>query len=108
MTTKMPLTFIGTPVQCTTAASIFSVNSSSDISLQLKPHFCSWMVVGAMTVQLHFAVESINLDNGEIGGYWKHTVRGTGNGNGSGYMLLKFPKNIVWPKTTTKIVSATP
>ena len=106
MKTKMPLTFIGTPVQCTTAASTLSVNSTNDISLQLKSHFCSWMVVGAMTVQLDFAVESINLDKGEIGGYWKHTVRGTGNGNGSGYLVLKFPKNIAWPAASEKILSA--
>lgn len=106
MKTKMPLTFIGTPVQCTTAASTLTVNSTNDISLQLKSHFCSWAVVGAMTVQLDFAVESINLDKGEIGGYWKHTVRGTGNGNGSGYLVLKFPKNIAWPAANEKIVSA--
>lgn len=106
MKTKMPLTFIGTPVQCTTAASTLTVNSANDISLQLKSHFCSWMVVGAMTVQLDFTVESINLDKGEIGGYWKHTVRGTGNGNGSGYLVLKFPKNIAWPTASEKTLSA--
>jgi hypothetical protein len=108
MKTKMPLTFIGTPVQCTTAASTLSVNSANDISLQLKSHFCSWMVVGAMTVQLDFTVESINLDKGEIGGYWKHTVRGTGNGNGSGYLVLKFPKNIQWPAAVTTAISTNP
>ena len=108
MKTKMPLSFLGTPVQCATASGIFTVNSSTDISLQLKPHFCSWMVVGAMTAQFNFKVESINLDNAEIGGYWEHKVRGTGNGTGSGYLILKFPKNIVWPKVTTKNFSANP
>lgn len=96
MKTKMPLTFIGTPVQCTTAPSTLIVNSTNNITMQLKSHFCSWMVVGAMTAQLNFTVESINLDKGEIGGYWKHSVKGTGNGSGSGYLILKFPKNIVW------------
>ncbi len=96
MKTKMPLTFIGTPLQCSIANSIISVGSVNDISLQLKPHFCSWMVVGAMTAELNFQVESINLDRGEIGGYWQHSVKGTGNGRGSGYLVLKFPKNISW------------
>lgn len=107
MKAKMPLTFIGTPVQCASAASTFRVNSTSDVSMQLKPHFCSWMVVGAMKVQLNFTVESINLDKGEIGGYWEHSVTGTGNGSGSGYLLLQFPKNIAWP-AATKIISANP
>lgn len=108
MKTKMPLTFIGTPVQCATASSTLTVNSVNDINLHLKSHFCSWMVVGAMTVQLNFDVESINVDKGEIGGYWKHTVTGTGNGSGSGYMILKFPKNIIWPVASEKLVSTAP
>ena len=105
MKTKMPLTFIGTPVQCTTAASTFTLNSITDIQLHVRPHFCSWMVMGAMTAQLQFSVESINVDTGEIGGYWEHSVKGTGNGSGSGYMMLKFPKNIVWP-TAPNIIGA--
>lgn len=96
MKTSMPLTFIGTPLKCAIAQSIVSVSSVNDISIQLKPHFCSWMVMGAMTAQLNFQVESINLDRGEIGGYWQHSVTGTGNGRGSGYLVLKFPKNISW------------
>ena len=108
MKTKMPLTFIGTPVQCTTATSVLSVNSSNDINLQLKPHFCSWMVMGAMTAQLDFTVESINVDKGEIGGYWRHKLKGTGNGSGSGYLILKFPKNIVWPIAPINTLSAKP
>ena len=106
MKTKMPLTFIGTPVQCTTATSTLTVNSNNDISLHLQPHFCSWMVVGAMTAQLNFNVESINLDKGEIAGYWKHSVTGTGNGRGSGYLILRFPNNIVWP--AAKAISLNP
>lgn len=96
MKTKMPLTFIGTPVQCTTASSTLTLNSITDIQLHLQPHFCSWMVMGAMTAQLDFSVAWINVDTGVIGGYWKHSVKGTGNGSGAGFMLLKFPKNIIW------------
>lgn len=96
MKTKMPLTFIGTPVQCTTASSTLTLSSITDVQLHLQPHFCSWMVMGVMTAQLNFSVAWINVDTGEIGGYWKHSVKGTGNGSGSGYMMLKFPKNITW------------
>lgn len=96
MKAHMPLTFIGTPLRCNIAASTLSIGSVNDISLQIKPHFCSWMLVGAMTAKLDFTVESINRERGEIAGYWQHSVRGTGNGSGSGYLLLKFPKNIVW------------
>lgn len=96
MKAHMPLTFIGTPLLCNIATSTLSIESINDISLQVNPHFCSWMLVGAMTAKLDFTVESINLDRGEIAGYWQHSVKGTGYGRGSGYLLLKFPKNITW------------
>ncbi|HWV14987.1 MAG TPA: hypothetical protein VN030_06105 [Cellvibrio sp.] len=96
MKTHMPLTFIGTPLMCKIAESSIEITSINDISLRLDPHFCSWMLVGAMAAKLEVKVESINLDRGEIAGYWRHSVKGTGNGSGSGYLLMRFPKNIIW------------
>lgn len=104
MKADMPLTFIRTPLACTTAESTFSIRAPNDIALELKPHFCSWMAVGAMSAKFSFAVDLINLDRGEIGGYWKHSVKGTGLGSGSGYLLLQFPKNIAWQTLNTPIV----
>ncbi len=104
MKADMPLTFIGTPLACTTAQSSFSIRSPNEIALELKPHFCSWMAVGAMSAHFSIAVDSINLDRGEIGGYWKHSVKGTGLGGGSGYLLLQFPNNIDWQVLDTPIV----
>ncbi len=96
MKADMPLTFIGTPLVCKTADSTISILSPKEIILELKPHFCSWMAVGAMSAKFNLAVDRIDLDRGEIGGYWKHSVKGTGIGSGSGYLRLQFPKNIVW------------
>lgn len=96
MKADMPLTFIGTPLVCTTAASSVNVRSTNEITLELKSHFCSWMAVGAMSAKFNLRIDSINLDKGEIGGYWKHSVKGTGMGSGSGYVVLQFPKNISW------------
>lgn len=94
MKADMPLTFIGTPLVCTTAASSVSVRSMNDMTLELKSHFCSWMAVGAMSAKFNIRIDSINFDKGEIGGYWKHSVKGTGMGSGSGYVVLQFPNNI--------------
>ena len=88
----MPLTFIWTPVYCKTTAATLSVHSVDEISLELQPRFCSWMGVGPMTATFNIAVESIDLNHGQIGGYWSHAVKGGGNGRGSGYLVLKFPK----------------
>ncbi|HSC66889.1 MAG TPA: hypothetical protein VLC79_04310 [Cellvibrio sp.] len=104
MKADMPLTFIKTPLACTTAESSLSIRSANDIRLELKPHFCSWMAVGAMSAKFSFAVDFINLERGEIGGYWKHSVKGTGLGSGSGYLLLQFPNNIAWQALDTPVV----
>ncbi len=90
----MPLTFIWTPVYCETTAATLSVRSPDDIFLEFQPRFCSWMAVGPMTATFNFAVESIDLNRGQIGGYWSHAVKGGGNGRGSGYLILKFPKSM--------------
>jgi hypothetical protein len=92
MKVDMPLTFIGTPVFCSITDATFSVHSPDQISLELQPRFCSWMVMGVMSATFNFAVNSLDLNSGEIGGYWSHAVSGTGNGRGSGYAVLKFPK----------------
>jgi hypothetical protein len=91
MKADMPLTFIGTPLKCRTAEAVLTLSASQTISLELKPHFCNWMVVGNMSAHLLFSVESIDFERGEVGGYWAHSVSGTGNGAGSGYLLLNFP-----------------
>lgn len=88
----MPLTFIWTPVYCAPATAALSVHSADEISLEFQPRFCSWMAVGPMVATFNFAIESIDLNHGQIGGYWSHAVKGGGNGRGSGYLVMKFPK----------------
>jgi hypothetical protein len=88
----MPLTFIWTPVACKDTAATLSVRSPAEISLEFEPRFCAWMVVGTMSATFNFAVDSLDFNRGEIGGYWSHAVSGTGNGRGSGYAILQFPK----------------
>lgn len=88
----MPLTFIWTPVMCKAAEATLSVHYPDEIFIEFQPRFCSWMVVGTMSATFNFAVDSIDLNRGQIGGYWSHAVSGTGNGRGSGYAILQFPK----------------
>ena len=88
----MPLTFIWTPVVCKATEATLSVHYPDEIFIEFQSRFCSWMVVGTMSATFNFAVDSIDLNRGQIGGYWSHAVSGTGNGRGSGYAILQFPK----------------
>ena len=96
MKTVMPLSFISTGVSCDVAATTLSVKTLNEISIELEPYHCSWMVMGQMKAKFSFFVDWIDREHGQIGGYWNHSVTGTGNGSGSGYAILKFPKNVSW------------
>lgn len=94
MKANMPITFIWTPVACATAVATLSVHSPDEISIEFQPRYCNWMAVGNMSATFNFAVESLDLNRGQVSGYWSHAVTGTGNGRGSGYAVLKFPKSM--------------
>lgn len=89
---NMPLTFIWTPVICASMTGALAVRSANDISFDFESYYCNWMVVGNMTATFKFVVESVDLTQGQVGGYWSHGVKGTGIGKGAGYALLQFPK----------------
>ena len=88
------LTFNGTPLACVEHDSKVMVRSADEISIEDAPYFCNWMAVGNMTTTFSFAVESVDLDRGRLGGYWAHAVAGTGNGKGSGYAVIQFPRTM--------------
>lgn len=88
----MPLTFIWTPLKCASMTGTLSVRSADEISFEFQPYYCNWMAVGNMSATFNFAVESLDLSRGQVGGYASHAVKGTGNGRGSGYVILKFQK----------------
>ena len=90
----MARTWIWTPVKCSVADGTLSVRSANEISIDFPAHYCNWMVIAPMRATFNVAVESLDLVRGQIGGYWNYAEVGAGNGKGSGYLLLKFPKGM--------------
>ena len=88
------LRFIGTPLVCASHPSTISVRTADEITITDEPYYCNWMGIGNMTATFSFAVESIDLDKGRIGGYWAHAVAGNAGGRGSGYGLIEFPERM--------------
>jgi hypothetical protein len=89
---NMPLSFIWLPAPCTTTAGLLAVRSTNEISFQFQPSLCAVMGTGVFKATFSVAVDSLDLKNGRISGYWSHASAGTGNGRGSGYAVLQFPK----------------
>lgn len=91
---EMARTFIGVPLVCAPMEGTIQVRTADEITLDVAPHYCNWLGVGNMTATFNLAVEAIDFDRGQLGGYWQHAVAGTGSGAGSGYAILRFPKTM--------------
>lgn len=87
---SMDLRFLGIPLLCADHGAVLAVRAIDDIVITDNPYLCNWMAVGVMTASFSFVVDSIDLDKGRLGGYWRHAVAGTGNGRGHGYALIEF------------------
>ena len=88
------LRFVGIPLACVSHPSTVLVRSADEITITDEPYYCNWMAVGNMTATFSFAVESIDLDKGRLGGYWSHAVAGNAGGKGAGYAVLEFPNRM--------------
>lgn len=100
----MPLSFIWTPVKCKQAEVALAISPGNILTIDFSPYHCSWMVMGQMMADFVFHIDRIDTETGILAGYWAHSVRGTGNGSGSGYALLKFSKNIAWKSEKVSMV----
>lgn len=89
---NMPLTFIWMPAPCETTTAMLAIRSANEISLEFQRSVCAFLGMGVFKATSNIAVESLDLKKGQISGYWSHASAGTGNGRGSGYLVLQFPK----------------
>ena len=89
---SMDLRFLGLPLVCADHNAVLTVRSANDIAISDSPYPCNWLVMGVMRASFSFVIDSVDFDQGQLGGYWQHGVTGTGNGRGRGYALIQFPQ----------------
>lgn len=82
-----------TPTVCKPDTAKLYVKTNNDIVLNGNGFKCNMTSVGATTVRVMFAVDYIDLDYGYIGGYYTIGLSGPANGGGSGYGLIRMPKD---------------
>lgn len=87
------LTFGGQTAECTPAQSIVFARSVNHVLLEDNGYTCKMTSIGHTNVKTVFAIDYIDLDYGYIGGYFSIGFSGPAYGGGSGYMLLRLPKN---------------
>jgi len=88
----MTMRFLGIDLSCSAHDAVLTVHTPDSIQIVDSSYRCTWLVMGIMGASFSFAIDSIDFDRGRIGGRWKHSVAGTGNGRGQGYAVIEFPK----------------
>ena len=109
-TVSTSLTFIGVPLVTTSHKSRIHLASDTRIVLMEDDYYTNWMAVGNQVMSFNLAVDYINLDKGEIGGYYGWASTGIGMGKGSGYLIMDFPAKMAagddWLETPETVAMA--
>ena len=78
---------------CKPDTAMMYVKSNNDVVLNGNGFKCEMTSVGTTTIRVMFDIDYIDLDYGYIGGYYSIGLSGPANGGGSGYGLIRLPKD---------------
>lgn len=98
-TTKLGLvlnynvTYNGQTPSCVPAKILMYVKNVNNIILEDAGYNCKMTTIGQTTIKTLFAIDYIDLDYGFIGGYYSIGFSGPAYGGGSGYMMIRLPKD---------------
>ena len=70
---------------CGTARGKIVSRENNTASLQFEHFYCNWVVIGNVLVNANLSMDRISLKDKAFTGFYKITLRGTGNAAGSGY-----------------------
>ena len=87
------VTYGGQVADCTPSKSLLFARKTNHVLLEDAGYTCKMTTVGSTSIKTVFAIDYIDLDYGYIGGYYSIGLSGPAYGGGSGYMLLRLPKN---------------
>lgn len=87
------VTYNGQTPVCKPAETLVYVKNTNNIVLEDAGYSCKMTTIGNTTIKTLFAIDYIDLDYGYIGGYYSIGLSGPAYGGGSGYMMLRLPKD---------------
>lgn len=107
------VTYNGQTPDCTPAKSLMYVKNVNNIILEDSGYSCKMTTIGQTSIKTLLTIDYIDLDFGFIGGYYSIGFSGPAYGGGSGYMLLRLPKDayplspeLTQPQSSRKQVSS--
>ncbi|MFV0626736.1 MAG: hypothetical protein ACK5N8_05255 [Alphaproteobacteria bacterium] len=87
------VTYNGQTPECSASRTLLYVKNSDNIIMEDGGYSCKMTTIGSTTVKTLFMVDYIDLDYGYIGGFYSVGLSGPANGGGTGYMLIRLPKD---------------
>ena len=87
------VTYNGQTPDCLASRTIVFAKSPSNIIWEDPGYSCQMNAIGQTSVKTVFSIDYIDLDYGYIGGYYSIGLSGPTYGGGTGYMLIRMPKD---------------
>lgn len=87
------VTYNGQTPDCKPAKSLLYVKNVNNIVLEDSGYMCRMTSIGQTMIKTLFVIDYIDLDYGYIGGFYSVGLSGPAYGGGTGYMLIRLPKD---------------
>lgn len=87
------VTYNGQSPDCKPAKSLLYVKNTENIVLEDSGYMCGMTTIGQTMIKTLFVIDYIDLDYGYIGGFYSVGLSGPAYGGGTGYMIIRLPKD---------------
>lgn len=87
------VSYNGQTPDCLPAQTLVYAKNISNIILEDPGYMCKMNAIGQTSIKTVFSIDYIDLDYGYIGGYYSIGLSGPTYGGGTGYMLMRLPKD---------------
>ncbi len=87
------VTYNGQSPDCKPAKSLLYVKNTDNIVLEDSGYMCGMTTIGQTMIKTLLVIDYIDLDYGYIGGFYSVGLSGPAYGGGTGYMIIRLPKD---------------
>ena len=87
------VTYNGQSPDCKPAKTLLYVKNVNNIVMEDGGYMCNMTTIGQTMIKTLFAIDYIDLDYGYIGGFYSIGLSGPAYGGGTGYMIIRLPKD---------------
>lgn len=88
------VSYNGQKPTCRPSKTVLFAKNASNVIMEDDGYTCKMTTIGSTTIKTLFAIDYIDIDFGFIGGFYSIGLSGPAYGGGSGYMILRLPKDI--------------